>query len=82
MLLSTLSLSIKRPHFQTSAWTLTVLSEVFNGVPPLPQTYDRTAHQVRPQTHPSTFFPVHCSLIIMPLKATWHKLLTVSLNKP
>jgi len=84
MLQLALPLFIERPQFQTSARTLTILSEVFNGVPPFPQKNDRTAHQVKPHTHTHTHtsFPVYYSLIITPLKVTWQKLLTVSLNKP
>ena len=59
MLQSGLPPSIKRPQFQTSARTLTILSEVFNGVLLFPQKNDRTAHQVKPPTHTHTHTHTH-----------------------
>jgi hypothetical protein len=72
--------------YNRSSWVivsvrrLSVLTEIFRGLPQSLQANSRMIHQNRP-LH-STFFPIHYSLIILSFDAMKSELLKAALNEP
>jgi hypothetical protein len=61
---------------------LAILTDVSHDFPQSLQADARIVPQIRQLSLPSTFFPIHYSLIILPFDAIQLELLTALLNKP
>jgi hypothetical protein len=59
-----------------------ILPDMFRGLPRSLQENNGKVPQTRRQRLPSTFFPIHCSLITKRSSSEYSELLTASLNKP